>query len=197
MLDEPRRPWLEPQALKRKFLALSAAVHPDRAHQLDAAQRSAAQSRYTELNAAYTRLREPKDRLRHLIELERGRAPKDIQQIPGDLMEWFMETGQLCRQADSLIQEKNRLTSPLLKVQFLERAQEWIEKLAALQTRLDAHRSALVGELKALDEQWMFGSNGDRTRAELIDRLERLSLSFAYFDRWIAHVHERIVQLSL
>jgi hypothetical protein len=30
LLNEPRRPWLEAEALKQKFLALSSAVHPDR-----------------------------------------------------------------------------------------------------------------------------------------------------------------------
>ena len=29
LLSEPRRPWLNPEALKQKFLNLSAEVHPD------------------------------------------------------------------------------------------------------------------------------------------------------------------------
>ena len=52
LLNEPRRPWLDPEPLKDKFLALSATVHPDRVHNLGAAERAAAQERYTELNAA-------------------------------------------------------------------------------------------------------------------------------------------------
>ena len=72
LLDEPRRPWLESELLKQKFLALSATVHPDRVHNLGDAERAAAQERYTELNAAYNCLREPKDRLHHLLQLELG-----------------------------------------------------------------------------------------------------------------------------
>ena len=32
LLSEPRRPWLDAEALKARFLPLSAAVHPDRVH---------------------------------------------------------------------------------------------------------------------------------------------------------------------
>src|SRR5215472_9636832 len=71
LLDEPRRPWLDAEPLKEKFLALSATVHPDRVHNLSETERAAAQERYTELNAAYQCLREPKERLHHLLELER------------------------------------------------------------------------------------------------------------------------------
>src|SRR6266545_1175670 len=97
VLNEPRRPWLDAELLKGKFLALSASVHPDRVHNLDEAKRAAAQEHYTELNAAYTCLREPKERLRHLLELELGALPKDIQRIPSELMDLSLEIGQACR----------------------------------------------------------------------------------------------------
>ena len=32
LLDEPRRPWIDAELLKSKFLRLSTAVHPDRFH---------------------------------------------------------------------------------------------------------------------------------------------------------------------
>ena len=67
--NEPRRPWLDAESLKQKFLALSATVHPDRVHNLGEVERAAAQERYTELNTAYNWLREPKERLQHLLQL--------------------------------------------------------------------------------------------------------------------------------
>ena len=62
LLDEPRRPWLEPDSLKARFLALSAEVHPDRLHNAPEAQKQAANQQCAELNSAYRCLREPKER---------------------------------------------------------------------------------------------------------------------------------------
>ena len=36
-LGEPRRPWLDAEALKEKFHRLSGTVHPDRVHGADEA----------------------------------------------------------------------------------------------------------------------------------------------------------------
>src|SRR3954467_14534710 len=108
VFGEQRRPWLDPEVLKGKFLALSAEAHPDRAHSAGAQERLQAQDRYTRLNAAYQVLREPKDRLRHLIELERGSKPGQIQRIPSDLMNLSLEVGEVCREADALVQEKGK-----------------------------------------------------------------------------------------
>ena len=68
LLNEPRRPWLDTESLKTKFFSLSAAFHPDRVHGGTQAEKSAAQQRYAELNAAYNRLRDPKERLLHFLE---------------------------------------------------------------------------------------------------------------------------------
>src|SRR5690242_10840656 len=103
LLDEPRRPWLDAEALKQKFLARSAEVHPDRAHNASAAEKLAANQRYTALNAAYNCLREPKDRLRHLLELELGKKPSDLTDVPEDLMGLFFEAGKTFRETDAFL----------------------------------------------------------------------------------------------
>ena len=63
LLNEARRPWLEAEPLKQKFLALSSEFHPDRAHAAGEAQREAATRRFAGLNAAWQCLREPKERI--------------------------------------------------------------------------------------------------------------------------------------
>ena len=68
LFNEPRRPWLDAEKLKARFLTLSAECHPDRA--VTAAEREAATARFTELNAAHNCLREPRERLQHLLALE-------------------------------------------------------------------------------------------------------------------------------
>jgi curved DNA-binding protein CbpA len=119
VLGEPRRPWLDPEALKEKFHALSSEVHPDRVHGASEAERRAANERYTALNAAYQCLREPRQRLAHLIELERGVRPGVIQTVPSDLMALFLEVGARLKEADRL--QAVSAGFPLRKVRLFSR----------------------------------------------------------------------------
>ena len=54
--------------------------------------------RFVALNAAYQVLREPKDRLLHLLELELGAKPTEVQPTSPGAMELFLEVGRLCRE---------------------------------------------------------------------------------------------------
>ena len=197
LLNEPRRPWLDPEALKQKFLELSVNVHPDRVHQFNETNRKAAHERYTELNAAHNCLREPKDRLRHLLELELGTLPKDMQQPPGNMMDLFLEIGQACRDADAFLTESSGVQSPLLKVQVFERAQNWIEKLNALQQTINGWREQFLEELKVVDAAWMSVAKTDMSqRNELLARLDGLYRLFGFLVRWSRQIQERQVKLS-
>jgi curved DNA-binding protein CbpA len=196
LLAEPRRPWLEPETLKSKFLALAASTHPDRIHNADESEKAEANRRYAELNAAYHCLAEPKSRLLHLLTLELGAKPGDVQQIPPALADWFAEVATTCRNADTFLAEKNKATSPLLQVQLFEQAQEWIERLRALQTRLAGLYDRLMEELKSLDAWWTSKSQtGERTA--WLNRLEELYRMFGYSNRWNGQIQERVVRLSL
>jgi DnaJ-domain-containing protein 1 len=195
LLDELRRPWLDADLLKRKFLALSATVHPDKIHSAPDAEKNAAAKNFAELNAAYNCLAAPKLRLLHLLELELGAKPRDIQQIPNSLADVFAEVAAICREADHFLAEKARASSPLLQVQFFERAQEWIEKLNAIQKKLAVLHDQLLAGLKSLDSEWTTGDSA--ARHALLDHLEKLYRLFSYFNRWNAQIQERIVQLTL
>jgi hypothetical protein len=192
LLNEPRRPWLDADLLKQKFLTLAADRHPDRVHNASEAEKSEATKRYAELNAAFNCLLEPKSRLLHLLELESGAKPKDVQQIPPALANLFAEVANSCRSADSFLVEKSAVTSPLLQVQWFERAQEWIEQLNGLQKKLGGLHEQLLGELKAADANWPTAA-----RPELLVRLEELYRLFSYFNRWSRQLQERIVRLSI
>ncbi len=199
LLREPRRPWIDPDVLKAKFLSLAAEVHPDRVHASDEATKNNANSRYADLNAAFQHLSKPRDRLLHLFELESGSRPKDIQRIPPGTMDLFVEIGQACRDADAFLLQRNRVTSPLLKVQFFERGQALVEQLQALQQKVNAARSALEGELQELNPVWEKAPPpGDPERADLlpIERLEEIYRVLSYTTRWAEQVQERLVQLA-
>jgi len=191
--NEPRRPWLDAESLKQKFLALSATVHPDRVHNLGEVERAAAQERYTELNTAYNWLREPKERLQHLLQLELGALPKDIQRIPSDLMDLSLEVGKACREADAFLAEKAAVTSPLLQVTFFERGQEFADKLQAIRQRVNSFNDRLNDELQEIDASWQSGS---ASRSARLQRLEEMYRLFSYFARWGAQLQERVVRLS-
>ena len=200
LLTEPRRPWLDTDALKQKFLPLSAAAHPDRVHSAGEAEKLAANQRYAELNAAYNCLREPRDRLLHLLELELGAKPSDIQRIPPGTMDLFVEVGQLCRDVDGFITEKAAVTSPLLKVKIFERGMEWTDRLNELLQKINAKREELNAELKSLNARWESAPPiGDpaRSAALPLERLEQLYRIFSYIARWSEQIQERVVQLSM
>lgn len=199
LLNEPRRPWLDADVLKLRFLLLSSAVHPDRSHHASEADQHMANARFADLNAAYNTLREPRDRLLHLLELEQGTKPSDIQRIPPGTMDLFVEVGQLCRDVDSFLMERRDVTSPLLKVQLFERGLEWADKLQALQQRINGKRDELTAELRQMNSVWEsappIGSPA-RAAALPLERLEQIYRVFSYIARWSEQIQERIVQLA-
>jgi curved DNA-binding protein CbpA len=196
LLNEPRRPWLDLDSLKQKFFAISSGVHPDRIHNASEPEKIEATKRYTELNAAYNCLLEPKQRLLHLLQLELGAKPKDVQQIPSALADLFAEAAAVCKDTDDFLVGKNKVTSPLLQVQFFERAQEWVGRLRTFQATLARLHGELTDKLKSLDASWMAKSQaGERT--VLLNQLEELYRLFSYLNRWSSQIQERIVQLSL
>jgi DnaJ-domain-containing protein 1 len=194
LLNEPRRPWLDADLLKQKFLALSANLHPDKIHSASDAEKNVAAKKFAQLNAAYNCLLEPKSRLLHLLELELGAKPKDIQTIPSALADLFAEVSMACRSADTFLAEKGKVTSPLLQVQLFERGQDWIEKLNLLQKKLNELCAQLTDELKSLDAKWI--SADVVLRKQILPKLEELYRLFGYFNRWNGQIQERVVQLS-
>ena len=195
LFNEPRRPWLDADLLKQKFLALSAETHPDKISSTNENDKIVAAKKFAELNVAFNCLAEPKSRLLHLLELELGAKPKEIQQIPTMLADLFAEVATNCRSADGFITEKSKVSSPLLQVQFFERAQEWIEGLNSLRKKLNDLREQLLTRLKSLDEKWMAADAN--SRRDLLPKLEELYRLFGYFNRWNHQIQERIVGLQL
>jgi DnaJ-domain-containing protein 1 len=199
LLNEPRRPWLAAGLLKVKFFALSAQVHPDKVHGATEREKHRAHERYTELNAAYTCLREPTDRLRHLLQLESGRKPKEVHDIPAPAADLFLEVARLCREVESFLAERSRVASPLLKVQMFERGQDWMDRLSTLQQRLGAGYDALMDELKAMNASWEQApavSATDRNDSLPLDRLEQIYRALSFMTRWRNQVQERMAQLA-
>ena len=196
LLGEPRRPWLEPESLKSRFFILSSEVHPDRVHGASEADKKAAQERYTTLNAAYNALREPRSRLAHLLELERGTKPEAIQIVPEGLMNLFGKISIVMRRADGLIAEKNAATSPMVRVQIFSRAEPVIEELDTLKQELRSQKAEALKKVREIDADWV-GEISSEARPEHLEKLESTRHLLNYLVRWGGQLEERSFQLTL
>ncbi len=191
----PRRPWFEAEALRQSYLALSAPAHPDRVHEDSPEARRRAQDQSTAINAAYQCLRDPKERLRHLLELERGRPPEEIQSIPPAMAQAMMEVGRLGNEADAIIRRRQAETSVLLKAVSIEEARAAHERICAMLDTLNQWQAHLEAELREADGVWQ---NADAAAREtLLAALEDLFRQFSYARKWRGQLEEKSFQLLL
>jgi curved DNA-binding protein CbpA len=200
MLGEARRPWLDPEALKARFLALSGKEHPDRLGEAGEAERVAATERFAALNAAFTCLREPRDRLAHLLELETGVRPRDVQRMPPGTMELFAEVGQTCQGVDAFLSGRDRVASPILRVSWMREAFVWTERVQDLRQRVLGRRQQLLDELQGMNRAWSAAPReGDPRRAAALplERLEQVYRVIGYTNRWLQQLEERSTQLAV
>lgn len=200
LLEEPRRPWIEPDPLKAKFLSLSAKAHPDRFHTAPLAEKQEASVRYAALNTAWQCLRDTKERLLHLLELECGCKPGGVEEVPADFTAMFMEAGQFCQELDRFLLERSRASSPMLRVQMFNQSMEWTQRVNLVLPRLTTQRTALEGELRAMNPAWESAlptGHPKRLAGLPLERLEQVYRKLSYVSRWIGQLQERVVQLSL
>jgi len=200
LLGQPRQPWLNPASLKAAFLEQSARLHPDRVQTASEEEKAAVTGRFAELNAAYNCLREPKDRLLHLLELESGAPPANVQSVPEGTMDLFMETGQICRQTDQFLAAKGRSSSPLLQVQRLVQSQEWTVRLQGLQERIHLRRDQLLAELQPMNAAWSTAPPAPspaRARTLPLQRMEEMARTLSYIARCGGQVQERLSQFAI
>jgi DnaJ-domain-containing protein 1 len=199
LLGQARRPWIDPDSLKAAFLEISGRAHPDRVATSTDEEREAATRNYAELNAGYNCLRDPKQRLLHLLELESGAPPANVRDIPPGTMDLFMEVGQACRQADGILAAKERQVAPLLRAKWFEQGMACAEALGALQQRIHLRRDELLAELKSMNAVWVAApppASPDGAGALPLRRLEEIGRELSYITRWSGQIHERIAQLS-
>ncbi len=194
LLDEPRRPWIDVERLKTRFLEHSATCHPDRFHNAPVAEKANATRQYTELNAAYECLARDRTRLKHLLELERSAPPEDIQKTPAELMDLFFGVGKLLREVDAFLKGKEQATSPLLKVKIFQDGMTWTDQLNETGGRIRTSLAGLADEIKNIDAEWLEATVG---RDQLLPKLENIYRHLSYYERWQAQVQERVVRLSL
>jgi curved DNA-binding protein CbpA len=180
LLQQPRRPWLDPEKLKEQYHQLTKANHPDRPS-------ASPDSDFANVNEAYRVLSDPKLRLQHLLALEN--VPPNTATIPTALSDVFLETGTLIQELDRLLARStstNALSKALIKPEITDKQ----ELVAALLQKLQAMHAEAVNELKVMDKEWdSIGS--------VAMQLAEKSSRFAYLTRWITQLEERKFQLSI
>ena len=184
LLGEPRRPWLDPEQIKDTFHRLSRTEHPD--------QQAGEHADFARLNQAQATLRDPKLRMRHLLELEypevRLSGPSGV---PAGLADLFVGVHELLRQTDAILAKKSAATSALAKALLAREEHATREKVETTLGQLDTLHAAATAELQAFDARWT-GSHPPETAATLHDFYQR----FAYLSRWLEQLRERLFQLG-
>lgn len=181
-------PALDADALKKEFNQATSATHPDKFQQAPEAERSAAETRYTELNRAYQMLIDPRQRLLALYELASGNKPRDVQRIPPGTMDLFIEVGQICQNLDGFLQKKRQAEGVLAKADLMNEELGLQESMMTLRGKLEIFGETLQSDLVALDEKWRAG---DQNLVEL----ETLYRKFSYLSRWRQQLEEREIAL--
>ncbi len=182
LFDEPRQPWLDSAALKEKFLTRSATTHPDKFP--DPAEKATAQTRFADLNTAHETLRDPKRRLQHLLTLERGHKPAEVHDILPATADLFQQVGQLLRDVDPFLAQREAETYPLLKAQTYPQSLDWLEQVNALQKTLNQTLQTLDTQLQSLNENW------------IPETLEPLFHQYSYLQKWQEQLNDRAMRLG-
>ena len=182
LFQETRRPWLDGDLLKDKLHRLSAQHHPDIAKD--------GSVDFTELNAAYRTLHDPKTRLRHLLELEfPGTLTRNLQ-IPADISRLF-ETMARERHSVGAFLEKQSASKTSLETALM--ASEKIELLAVLEKLLavlNQKHEGILTQIKFMDAVW------EEDKASSEGALLDIYQSVSYVGKWIDQVREDILKMS-
>jgi curved DNA-binding protein CbpA len=183
ILGQSRRPWLEGEALKDAFHRLGATLHPDVPGSGDAA-------RFAALNTAYSVLREPAARLRHLLELTAPAALAEAPAPPRELSDLFMEIAGVRRRLDALLAKRKAASSPLTRALLASEEADLRRDLRVALGRLETAEIASLEEVRCLDSDWL--TSPPASVASVVLLFHRL----AYLSRWLAQTRESLFVLE-
>ena len=181
-------PALDAETLKERFARMTSESHPDKFQQAPEAERTAAETRYAELNRAYQTLTDPRQRLLTLYELTKGEKPRDVQRIPPGTMDLFVEVGQICRQLDEFLERKRAAGGALERASLMGEELALQDTLMTLRGKLEQLGTALEGDLTALDTRWRAGDKD-------LNTLEAVYRKYSYLARWRQQLEEREIAL--
>lgn len=181
LFEKPRRPWLNPEELKETFHRRSAGAHPDR---------SGSDEEFADLNAAYSILRDPAQRLRHLLELEHPDALTSDFSVPPAMAEIFIRLATLRRALDAFVEQQSIASTPLAKALLAS------ERFAL---QRDAERELAVTEAataQCLDKVAELDALWDERRPETVREIAALQQELMYFGKWNWQLREALFRME-
>jgi curved DNA-binding protein CbpA len=182
ILAQPRRPWLDAEALKDAFHRATAQEHPDVAG--GSGENAAA------LNAAYAVLRDPATRLRHLLALEWPDFAASPASIPAALADFFGRIATLRQTGAALTKKEAAAQSPLARALLAgDRAAQHGDLQAAL-AELEAAEAAALADLRAIDAMW------DQRETTTPALLAAAQQRFSFLAKWQAQLREDLFKLE-
>jgi hypothetical protein len=182
VFNEPRRPWLDGDALKEKFHTLSSTHHPD--------VNAAPEINFSDLNAAYQILRDPVSCLRHFLQNENPGALVSSAQTPEQLAEMFLRVGRVRRNVTEFLNLEARAASPLIRAGLMESKLRLIDDLEKMIRFVQTAHDGLVDELRGMSADW------ERRREDAMPRLVPLYHTLAFLAKWLGQLREDRVRLQ-
>lgn len=190
LLDLPRRPWLDADAVKAAFHRLGRELHPD------APGPNGDAGRFAALNEAQATLTDPRRRLSSLLTLEFGdTASSAPAPVPAGLGDLVFPTQGLLQAVDRFLARKTAATAALARA--LLAREEWTlrEQVETRLAELETLHTNALDDLRWFDaEGW---GDGGAPPAGAAETLRELRDRLSYLGRWTEQFRERLFQLGL
>ncbi len=182
-LTQPRRPWLDPEALRESFHRAAARHHPDAA--------GGTPERFAALNTAHAILRDPAARLRHLLDLEAPAQLARAAPIPPALADLFMQLAARRGALESFLQKQSATASPLARALLAAEKTTLRRDLETALAQLTAAHDAALAGLRTLDAAW-----DARPSAADWETLAPLQARLSFLAKWSAQLREDLFKLG-
>ncbi|MBA3272670.1 MAG: J domain-containing protein [Chthoniobacterales bacterium] len=188
LLDQPRRPWLDPEQLKQAFHSRALQVHPDTSAHPSGGDFAGAL--FAELNEAHQVLQDPKRRLQHLLTLNGHPPNRSPAATPAQIDELFPLVAAASQRASKATEQATTAANALSRSLLKAEASGASQQLNAILSQVMRLQKQATDELQQLDRAWR------ESDAAQLEQLSALHLRFSYLGRWISELEEKRMQLS-
>ena len=151
-----------------------------------------ADASFAQLNLAQTTLRDPKARLRHLLELGVSGGPADRpDDVPATLADQFAPIHGLLREIDALLARKAAAPSALTRALLAREEFALRERTEERLTQVEMYATRRTTRPLCLRRRW------EERPTDAATRLHELYQRFSYLSRWLEQLRERLFQLGM